>query len=170
MPNRIIKETVRTSEEINELNWFEECLFYRLITAADDNGRFDGRAAVIKGALFPLSEKVTKKAVEDAIAHLVNVGLLRYYEVNDKPYVLFPTWEKHQRVRNKRSKYPAPNDENDNSPQLAATRRLNPIRIQSNPNPNPKYNPNQNQKKNPKKKKGGAKPRGEIPLLFHLWR
>ena len=140
MPNRIIKETVRTSEEINELNWFEECLFYRLITAADDNGRFDGRAAVIKGALFPLSEKVTKKAVEDAIAHLVNVGLLRYYEVNDKPYVLFPTWEKHQRVRNKRSKYPAPNDENDNSPQLAATRRLNPIRIQSNPNPNP--NPN----------------------------
>ena len=31
MPNRIIKESICRSEEIDSLSWFEEVLFYRLI-------------------------------------------------------------------------------------------------------------------------------------------
>ena len=34
MPNRIIKESICTSDSIAELGWFEEVLFYRLITGA----------------------------------------------------------------------------------------------------------------------------------------
>ena len=44
MPNRIIKESICRSEEIDSLSWFEEVLFYRLIVTCDDFGRYDGRA------------------------------------------------------------------------------------------------------------------------------
>ena len=36
MPNRIIKESIRTSDSINDLTWFEEVLFYRLMVSCDD--------------------------------------------------------------------------------------------------------------------------------------
>jgi len=47
MPNRIIKESICRSEEIDSLSWFEEVLFYRLIVTCDDFGRYDGRAKII---------------------------------------------------------------------------------------------------------------------------
>lgn len=36
MPNRIIKESIKSSPQIDELSWFEEVLYYRLIVTADD--------------------------------------------------------------------------------------------------------------------------------------
>ena len=108
MPNRVIKDSIKTSEQIDSLTWFEETFFYRLILTADDYGCVDGRIALLKSELFPLKENVTKKAVADAVAKLVKVGLLCSYTVNDKPYLFFPTWEKHQRIRNKRRKCPDP--------------------------------------------------------------
>lgn len=56
MPNRIIKESICRSEEIDSLSWFEEVLFYRLIVTCDDFGRYDGRAKIIKGSCFPLKD------------------------------------------------------------------------------------------------------------------
>lgn len=110
MPNRIIKESIKFSAQIDELNWFEEVVFYRLMVSADDYGCMDGRMVVLRNALFPTKETVTKKAIEDAIDHLVSVGLLYRYcdAASGMPYLFFPTWEKHQRVRNKHRKYPAP--------------------------------------------------------------
>ena len=108
MPNRIIKETVKTSEKIDSLTWFEEVLYYRMLVTADDYGCLDGRTVLLKNELFPLKENVTKKSVEEAIAKLVKVGLLCRYTANDKPYLFFPTWEKHQRVRNKLRRFPDP--------------------------------------------------------------
>ena len=108
MPNRIIKESICVSESIAELNWFEEVLFYRLIVACDDFGRFDGRVAVIKNRLFPLKDTLTAKAVKDGINRLASVGLVTLYEVEGRPYLHLPTWNDHQNVRAKRSKYPDP--------------------------------------------------------------
>ena len=108
MPNRIIKESIKYSPEIDQLTWFEEVVFYRLIVTADDYGCVDGRTVLLKNELFPTKETVTKKAVEDAISKLASVGLLRKYDVNGKPYLVLPTWERQQRVRNKRRKYPEP--------------------------------------------------------------
>ena len=142
MPNRIIKESIKSSPQIDELSWFEEVLYYRLIVTADDYGRADGRIVLLKNELFPLKENVTKKAVEEAISHLVSAGLLRRYEVNGMPYLFFPTWEKHQRVRNSVPKCPAPPQnaaDDDGSPQVAASCGELPQdaararRIQSNP-------------------------------------
>lgn len=108
MPNRILKESIKTSAQIDALTWFEEVVYYRLIVSADDYGCMDGRVILLRNELFPTKENVTKKAVEDAIAKLASVGLLCKYTVNGMPYLCFPTWEKHQRIRNMHRKYPEP--------------------------------------------------------------
>ena len=108
MPNRILKESIRESDSIDALSWFEEVLFYRLIVSCDDYGRFDGRISVIKNRLFPLKDDLTLKSVSRAIDKLVTTGLVALYEFEGKPYLYLPTWTAHQNVRAKRSKYPEP--------------------------------------------------------------
>lgn len=105
MPNRIIKESICRSEEIDSLSWFEEVLFYRLIVVCDDFGRFDGRAKIIKGSCFPLKD-VTEKDIDKALNKLSAVGLVRVYETQGRPYLQLVTWADHQRIRNQKSKYP----------------------------------------------------------------
>ena len=105
MPNRIIKESICTSDSLNCLSWFEEVLFYRLIVNCDDYGRFDGRTAVIKNRLFPLKENLTLKTVENAINKLATIGLVALYVFEGKPFLYLPTWNEHQNVRAKRSKW-----------------------------------------------------------------
>lgn len=110
MPNRILKESICTSDKVDSLSWFEEVLFYRLIVNCDDYGRFDGRIAVIKNRLFPLKDTLTLKAVSTAINKLASIGLVALYEFEGKPYLSLPTWNEHQNVRAKRSRYPSPED------------------------------------------------------------
>lgn len=105
MPNRILKESICRSEEIDSLSWFEEVLFYRLIVICDDFGRYDGRAKIIKGSCFPLKD-VTEKDIEKALGKLSAVGLVRVYEAQGRPYLQLVTWADHQRIRNQKSKYP----------------------------------------------------------------
>ena len=145
MPNRVIKESIKCSPQIDALTWFEEVVFYRLIVTADDYGCFDGRPIVIKNSLFPTKDSVTVKSIESALSHLASVGLIYRYESNGMPYLTFPTWERHQRVRNKHRKYPQP-EKNKAEKDLSASRgqlsascqpESNPIRIQSESNPNP---------------------------------
>ena len=108
MPNRILKESICVSDDIDGLSWFEEVVFYRLLVNCDDYGRFDGRPAVLKNRLFPLKESVTLKSVTEAVHTLASAGLVVLYEYEGKPYLYIPTWTKHQNVRAKRSKYPEP--------------------------------------------------------------
>lgn len=149
MPNRIIKESICSSEKISELSDFDFRLWIGLITQADDYGRGDARPAIIKGRVFPLRERVRLKDIEDGLATLAAGSCVSLYEVDGKPYYQFPNWQDHQRVRNAKPKFPpsgAPNGreflrdcaDDDNSPQLAATRGEsppNPIQSESNPNP-----------------------------------
>lgn len=140
MPNRVIKESIKRSPQIDALTWFEEVVFYRLIVTADDYGCIDGRPVLIKNELFPTRENVTRKSVEDAITKLVAVGLLFQYEFEGRPYLAFPTWEKHQRIRNKHRKYPAPPDDIRLSADCCQTSANRLPESESNPNPN--QNPN----------------------------
>jgi uncharacterized phage protein (TIGR02220 family) len=145
MPNRIIKESIKRSEQINKLSYFEEVVYYRLMVTADDYGYCDGRIVLLKNELFPLKESITKKAMEEAITNLVKVGLLCSYKVNDIPYLFFPTWEKHQRIRNKHHKFPMPSESDTNivcqtnDGQTSAS-CMSESESESNPNLNPKNN------------------------------
>lgn len=143
MPNRILKESIRVSDSIDRLSWFEEVLFYRLIVSCDDYGRYDGRPAVIKNMLFPLKENLTLQTVVKAINNLASAELVVLYEFEGKPYLYLPGWNEHQAVRAKKSKFPAPEDGMIKREiickqmQADASKCLrNPI--QSNTNPNPK--------------------------------
>lgn len=139
MPNRIIKESLCSSEKISSLSDFEFRLWVCLITQADDFGRGDARPAIIKGRAFPLRERVTAKDIDAAIHGLAAKGCVSLYTVGGKPYFWFPTWGEHQRIRDCKPKYPAP-EEADTSPQVAAS--CGELPPESNPNPNTNPNPN----------------------------
>lgn len=172
MPNRLIKESICTSDNLNELSWFEECVFYRLIVNCDDYGRFDARPAIVRSRLFPL-KSVTDKQVDDALKKLSTVGIIELYEYNSKVYLQFVTWNCHQRIRNKKSKYPAPEDgrkldsnlqqiaaDCSELPQTAAECGFNPIQSESNPNPNPGNPPY------PPKGEKGEDPLDSLPAVL----
>ena len=56
MPNRILKESICTSDNIDQLSNLAEIAFYRLIVNCDDYGRMDARAKILKSRLFPLKD------------------------------------------------------------------------------------------------------------------
>ena len=166
MGNRIIKESICISDDIDSLSWFEEVLFYRLMVKADDYGIYDGRGKVIKGQCFALKD-ITVKDVERGLEKLSAVGLVRRYTVGGHPYLQLTGWSKHQQTRNSKAKYPKP-EEADEEPDNTVLNTLdincnqlksidincspnpiqsNPIRIQSEfeSNPNPIH-----EKRNPK--------------------
>lgn len=109
MPNRIIKESVCGSETVDALSWFEEVFFYRLIVNCDDYGRMDARPAILRSRLFPL-KSVTDKQVVSALQSLRSVGIVDLYEVDGRPFLQIRTWERHQIIRAKKSRFPSPAD------------------------------------------------------------
>jgi hypothetical protein len=67
MPNRIIKESIRTSDTVAEMTDFQFRLWVGLIVSADDYGRGDARSEILKGQIFPLRKKVKEKDIESAL-------------------------------------------------------------------------------------------------------
>ena len=111
MPNRIIKESIITSETLAELTGDEERLFWRLIVLADDFGRFHGDQLLLRPMCFPrLIDRVSQSEFDTWFARLCSpeIDLIRPYEVDGKRYVQITTWDKHQQRRAKKSKFPAP--------------------------------------------------------------
>lgn len=141
MPNRILKESICTSESIEKLSFFEEVFFYRLIVNCDDYGRMDARPAVLKARLFTLKDRITLKEVAGALRVLADVGIVRLYECDGKPYLYLPSWEVHQTIRAKKSRYPQPPaEENSNlhAHESICKQMISDVPvIQSNTNPNP---------------------------------
>ena len=108
MPNRLIKESICTSDKINALSDFHFRLWAHLITYVDDYGRGDARPAIIKGRCFPLRDDVDASDIAFGLEELANNGCIRLYQVNGEPFLCFPNWNLHQTIRNKKSKYPEP--------------------------------------------------------------
>ena len=109
MPNRILKESICTSCEIDRLTTEEENLFYRLLVNCDDFGRMDARAPVLISKCYPLRiHKLDDEQVDTELQTLARVGLVTLYEINGKRYLFITNWEKHQQKRAKHSKYPDP--------------------------------------------------------------
>ena len=108
MPNRIIKESICTSEDIAGLSMGAEILFYHLIVKADDFGVYFGNEQIIKNTCFPLkSSEIKLKQVESWLNELIKAGLIFAYVAEDgKKYIQFVKWSKHQQIRAKKSKYP----------------------------------------------------------------
>ena len=142
MPNRIIKESICTSENIDQLSAFNETVFYRLIVNVDDYGRIDARPKLLSAKLFPLKD-IRSSQIEDALRKLTSAELVTLYEVDGKPFLQMNTWDRHQTIRAKKSKCPAPEDGKKTSEIICTQMQAddskcsrNPIQSESNPNPN----------------------------------
>lgn len=107
MPNRIIKESICTSETIDQLTPFQETVFIRLIVNADDYGRFYGNPKIVSARLFPL-KSITPEEMTEALKALTDAELITPYVSCGKTYLLVNSWAKHQQTRATKSKFPEP--------------------------------------------------------------
>ena len=121
MPNRVLKESILTSETVGSLDHISWRLFVSLICLADDYGRGKANPTLLKGLVFPLCE-VSVKQIEKSLQRLVEVDAIRLYTVDDSHYFYFPKWLEHQTPRAKESKYPDP--KNCSSPQMQADENI----------------------------------------------
>lgn len=141
MPNRIIKESICTSDNLNSLSSDLEVFFYRLMVNCDDYGLMDARAAILRAKCFPLKlDKVSEENIKEWLLELSKKNLIFLYEADGRPYLKMTKWENHQQIRSKKSKYPSPDIICNQMISNDSICYRNPI--QSNPNPNP--NPNTN--------------------------
>lgn len=115
MPNRIIRDSARTSKTLDAVSADEERMFFRLTLVADDFGRFQADPRILLAGCFPLKVGVLHPAdVEKWRDGLVAVGLIQLYGVGDRLYGYFPSWFKHQqRMRSRVSKFPEPLADSD---------------------------------------------------------
>ena len=108
MGNRMIKETIRTSRSVGDMTDFQFRTWVYLITYVDDYGRGSADPELLKGLVFTRRKGVTEATIEKTLSDLANMGSIRLYEVDGERYFCFPNWSEHQRVQQKRSKYPEP--------------------------------------------------------------
>lgn len=107
MPNRILKDSICTSPNIDALSRDAEVFFYRLLVQCDDYGRMDARPAILRAKCYPLQiDKVTQDDVKQWFDELVRARLVIPYSVDGADFLQMRTWERHQQIRAKRSKYP----------------------------------------------------------------
>lgn len=126
MPARDIKPSCRSSETLARISAQAERLFWRLLTAADDFGRFDARASVVRAECFQVMlDKIRTPDVQRWLEELATAGLIHVYSVGGRPYGEFVTWAQHQRQRATNSKWPS-RASSDSSPSSADIRRQPP--------------------------------------------
>lgn len=114
MPNRVLKESIRTSPNLNACGVWARDLFTRLLTVADDYGRFEADPNLLRAACYPrLLDQATAEQVETWRDELASPDLpdgpcIRIYEARGRLYGYLPTWFDHQRPARSKSKYPPP--------------------------------------------------------------
>ncbi len=107
MPNRIIKETICTSENLDQLSPEAEVFFYRLMVNCDDFGRFSANPQILRSKLYPLKVDIVRpEMVEAWLIELIGSELIFLYEAEGKRLLQIQSWNKHQQKRAKHSKYP----------------------------------------------------------------
>jgi|SRR6185369_10558740 len=107
MPNRIVREDILTSDRVDALSPGAEVFYRRLMSVADDFGRFDARPIMLRGSCYPLRlDKVTDRDVLGWLAECEKAGLVVVYTVGGKQCLEIQRFG--QRTRAQTSRYPAP--------------------------------------------------------------
>lgn len=109
MPNRILRDGILTSESVSALSWAEEVFYRRLMSVADDHGRFHAAPKLIRAACYPLLiDKVSDADIGKWLTSCVTAALVSVYPAADgKRYLQITKFG--QQVRAK-SKFPEPSD------------------------------------------------------------
>lgn len=107
---RAVYPEICTSRSIATCSLEAQLLFDRLISQADDQGRLEGDAMVIKALCVPLVPKLTVKAVDRALDELAAEKLVRRYAADGHVLVQIVTWWRWQQSQRRAypSRWPAP--------------------------------------------------------------
>jgi len=117
MPNRIVRDGILSSEAVCSLSWAEEIFYRRLMSVADDFGRFHALPKLLRSACYPLQiDKVSDSDIGKWTTACVAAGLVRVYPASDgKRYIEILKFGQQQRAK---SKFPPPTD-GDNPPLIS---------------------------------------------------
>lgn len=109
---RTIKPAFWTDEKLATISRANRLTFIGVISAcADDDGRFKANPKLVRAAIYPLDDDVASGVVEGELAQLVELELLRFYDVKGERYGVVVNWYSHQRIEKKsKSILPAPPD------------------------------------------------------------
>lgn len=107
IPNRIIKESICTSNTLAKISADAERLFWRIVVRSDDYGLYYGDARILTSMCFPLSPPKIS-AVRGWLNELSECGLVCFYISDNKQYLKVVNWDKHQQIRANKSKFPLP--------------------------------------------------------------
>lgn len=123
MPTRIIRDGILTSERVNALSPLAELFYRRLMSVADDHGRYTGNLTLIRSSCYPLKiDSVKEDSIKKHLAECIDVGLIVPYTVDTKPYIWLVDFG--QRINGK-SKFPEPPKEDaGGSPGIPGIPRL----------------------------------------------
>jgi predicted house-cleaning noncanonical NTP pyrophosphatase (MazG superfamily) len=115
MPNRIIKESICTSDNLDTVSPEAEIFFYRLMVVCDDYGIIFANPSILRSKCFPLRiDRVKDKDIQKWLCELSQAKIIFLYEYESRQYLKFTKWEEHQQVRATKSKYPTPDLEGVN--------------------------------------------------------
>lgn len=113
MPNRILKESINESRGLTSCTFFAQDLYKRLITYADDYGRFNADPQIMIARLYPRELAVVSlDDLMEGLIELCGVNKIGFYTSapREEVYGAFPNWNEHQRVRESKQKAPDPTD------------------------------------------------------------
>lgn len=105
---RTIKPEFFTSEDITSLPFEVRLTFIGLWLYADDFGRENARASLVRAAVWP-EDDMTVADIDEHLLRLTEGGQIALYTVGDRTYFQIVNWAKHQRVdKPSKSNVPAP--------------------------------------------------------------
>jgi hypothetical protein len=114
MPNRIISEKCRTSPTLAALTSDAERLWWRLVTAVDDYGRFEADPCLVRGLCVARLKKWNDRRVAKCLEEFALVisedegPLVSYYTVAGRRFGQLTNWSRHQRPPRLAPKFPGP--------------------------------------------------------------
>jgi len=133
MPSRVIRGQILASNSLGNVSVGAEMLFWRLLIAADDFGRLDGRLSVLRAAVYP-ARNVTLDELQDWLGELEKAdspqdgtpgpqdGPVVRYQVDGQPFIALRNWDRlrsnGRRARD--SRFPAPPSDIRGSPRSSA--------------------------------------------------
>ena len=134
MPSRIVREGINSSPRVNRLSFGAELLYRRLMSVADDHGRFHASPVTIRGACWPICpERVTERQVAKWLEECQQGDrpLISLYEVDGGRYLALNDFGQQIRTR---SKFPEPLsacEQPDNNLKSDCEQSAQPSRIRS---------------------------------------
>lgn len=133
MPDgRFLSKTIANDWELNSVSLEADYLFIRCVPHLDVEGRMPGHPSEVRGTAVPLRRGLSDLQVDVCLEELAKAGLVEWYEVNGRPCLQFPGFQRHQKGLRKEREA----DSRIPSPKVQAAQRITTV-LRTNSGPTP---------------------------------